>query len=529
MAFDRYLEHSSSFDVDDPEWHREASVPRRPSPGKVTLTSRLQPRARAPVMQARAEGLRSAFRTVERHLVSQWNSAAFRPDLHDAPDNGSEQRRGSGEDAAVHGGHGMPAGVRAKMEQAFGADFSAVRIYQSERARELGAQAYTQGSDIYFAPGRYQPHSQEGQELLGHELTHVLQQAAGRIAPTWQRKGISVNDNPALEREADASGARAARGEVVAPRGRLATVQPSGQGAIQRRIERTAKDWFEEPDAIANPGGDQAGAKAREQVEKYLYQHPVASGGKTFDQELARVKPFVSQSEADDLNTRWTSLKMDLMNGTARHQWLQRIDALGARINAAADKIALAGGEEAHGQFRAVYGGTVETLNKALALAGSAQNLQTCLDQAEQELVKQRAQRKKKRTDLLEMVQTALHNRAGGLSVRNWGHRGGGSVVIFWVDGLDGYWDFAEVHVHVNMPEDTHTKAAPTDETGYYAALRSVAGERYHKAVNIRKPYSGIASGQDLAPDHPVAVLCLNHPGYDPDRWGERQGNLATY
>ena len=35
--------------------------------------------------------------------------------------------------------------------------------------------------DIYFAPGRYQPHDSAGLELLGHELTHVVQQAQGRV------------------------------------------------------------------------------------------------------------------------------------------------------------------------------------------------------------------------------------------------------------------------------------------------------------------------------------------------------------
>jgi len=50
----------------------------------------------------------------------------------------------------------------------------------------LGAQAYTQGTDIHFAPGQYQPSSQGGQELLGHELAHVVQQADGRVKATTQ-------------------------------------------------------------------------------------------------------------------------------------------------------------------------------------------------------------------------------------------------------------------------------------------------------------------------------------------------------
>ncbi len=66
----------------------------------------------------------------------------------------------------------------------------------------MGALAYTQGNNVHFAPGQYNPSSQKGQELLGHELTHVVQQREGRVQPTKQGKGMSVNDSPVLEKEA---------------------------------------------------------------------------------------------------------------------------------------------------------------------------------------------------------------------------------------------------------------------------------------------------------------------------------------
>ena len=43
------------------------------------------------------------------------------------------------------------------------------------------ALAYTQGTDIHFAPGQFEPDTSAGQQLLGHELTHVIQQAEGRV------------------------------------------------------------------------------------------------------------------------------------------------------------------------------------------------------------------------------------------------------------------------------------------------------------------------------------------------------------
>lgn len=110
-------------------------------------------------------------------------------------------------------GRAMPAAVQAKMERSFGADFSAVRIHEGPQAQAAGAHAYAQGTDIHFAPGRYDPHSERGQELLGHELAHVVQQSRGRVHATVQAKGLPINDDAGLEREADEQGARAARGE----------------------------------------------------------------------------------------------------------------------------------------------------------------------------------------------------------------------------------------------------------------------------------------------------------------------------
>lgn len=77
-------------------------------------------------------------------------------------------------------GEAMDSGTLGRMEGAFGADFSQVRIHtdgagQSMASRE-GALAVTLGSDVAFAPGRYRPGTPEGDALLAHELAHVLQQ-----------------------------------------------------------------------------------------------------------------------------------------------------------------------------------------------------------------------------------------------------------------------------------------------------------------------------------------------------------------
>lgn len=104
----------------------------------------------------------------------------------------------------------MPEDVQAKMETAMNTDFSDVNIHVGSQASDVGALAYAQGNDIHFAQGKFDPHSQSGQELLGHELAHVVQQRQGRVQPTTEVGGLPVNDDPKLEQEADNLGRQAA-------------------------------------------------------------------------------------------------------------------------------------------------------------------------------------------------------------------------------------------------------------------------------------------------------------------------------
>lgn len=86
-------------------------------------------------------------------------------------------------------GSPLEAEPRRSMESRFGHDFSRVRVHTdaraAESARAVHALAYTFGTHVVFAPGRYAPATGEGQWLLAHELAHVLQQAD---APVLQRK-----------------------------------------------------------------------------------------------------------------------------------------------------------------------------------------------------------------------------------------------------------------------------------------------------------------------------------------------------
>ena len=77
-------------------------------------------------------------------------------------------------------GKKMSPPIKSEMESGFGRDFSTVNIHTDQDAvtmnKELGAQAFTHGKDIYFNSGKYNPDTTQGKRLLAHELTHVVQQ-----------------------------------------------------------------------------------------------------------------------------------------------------------------------------------------------------------------------------------------------------------------------------------------------------------------------------------------------------------------
>lgn len=105
-----------------------------------------------------------------------------------------------------------PLPHRARMETAFGADFSGVqvRLGAASEMDAIGAQAITGREQITFASHDPDP------ELVAHELTHVVQQRQG--ATGVQAKALGAgNDGDALEAEANSVAARVARGEPAGP------------------------------------------------------------------------------------------------------------------------------------------------------------------------------------------------------------------------------------------------------------------------------------------------------------------------
>ena len=102
----------------------------------------------------------------------------------------------------ANGGRPLPDDVREPMERQFGQCFESIRIHEDARVTDLGARALARGEHLHFGSNRFMPKTDDGRALLAHELTHVLQQRAGRVRG---RPGGApmISMARSLEREAD--------------------------------------------------------------------------------------------------------------------------------------------------------------------------------------------------------------------------------------------------------------------------------------------------------------------------------------
>jgi len=106
-------------------------------------------------------------------------------------------------------GQPLPGEVCQRMEALFGAKFNDVRVHVGPQAASIGAVAFTRGSNVYFAPGQYDPSTPRGRQLLAHELAHVVQQRTGRVRNPFPSGTAFVHDL-GLEAEATRMSLRAA-------------------------------------------------------------------------------------------------------------------------------------------------------------------------------------------------------------------------------------------------------------------------------------------------------------------------------
>ncbi len=112
--------------------------------------------------------------------------------------------------SSAKGSGNLPENLQYGVESLSGQPMDDVHVhYNSPKPNKFGAAAYAQGDEIHLGPGQ--------EQYLPHEAWHVAQQRQGRVEPTIQTKGLSINEDEALEKEADEMGEKATHFKQEAP------------------------------------------------------------------------------------------------------------------------------------------------------------------------------------------------------------------------------------------------------------------------------------------------------------------------
>ncbi len=174
---------------------------------------------------------------VQRMLAQRSSEGAF--DLDDDTASHINQSRG--------GGQPLDSAVQKQMSESMGHDFSGVRVHTSPEAdalsQSLNAKAFTTGQDIFFKQGEYNPGASSGQELLAHELTHVVQQSSGQVSGNSGKMTVRPAGD-VYEQEADATARQAVQAGQLSTGAEVAQRQEEEEELQMKRddIQRQEED-----------------------------------------------------------------------------------------------------------------------------------------------------------------------------------------------------------------------------------------------------------------------------------------------
>lgn len=155
------------------------------------------------------------------------------------PEKGAVQLAPSQARFPAGAGQPLAPAVRQQMEAVFNCSFDDVRVHVGPHVSTLGAVAFTQGTNIHFAHGQYDPATPHGRQILAHELTHVVQQKRGRVQNPFG-SGVAVVHDAALEAEASRMALRAAVAPVVQRASDWTEVKPKETSTerMTRKVEK---------------------------------------------------------------------------------------------------------------------------------------------------------------------------------------------------------------------------------------------------------------------------------------------------
>jgi hypothetical protein len=162
---------------------------------RINVTASVQSGENESVQREEMETKNNEARLMRSPILQRRSNDGGMPATPDL-ETSINQARGSGQPLVDN--------IREPMEQAFGADFSGVRVHTDAQAdqfnQSIQAKAFTTKQDVFFRQGAYQPESRVGQALIAHELTHVVQQNGKGLS--IQRKNITLEARCEKNRDA---------------------------------------------------------------------------------------------------------------------------------------------------------------------------------------------------------------------------------------------------------------------------------------------------------------------------------------
>ena len=192
------------------------------------------------------------------------------------------------------GGQALDVGLQRKMGQAMGADFSRVKVHTDAQSDQLNksiqAKAFTTGQDVFFRRGAYEPSSRGGQELIAHELTHVIQQDQNKLRQIPIQQGS--NENVTIQRKLSPDQIKHAN-RIRTARG-LPLIQEEDAEQIDN-VEEAAQINVKQPSNINNNDNPELNSNIVEQPNNA----PVLQVLQTAPQSIQELAKFASTSYAN--------------------------------------------------------------------------------------------------------------------------------------------------------------------------------------------------------------------------------------
>jgi len=220
---------------------------------------------------------------------------------------------------------GLPDQLKSGIESLSGMSMDHVKVhYNSAQPAQLNAHAYAQGSDIHMGPGQ--------EKHLPHEAWHVVQQAQGRVQPTRQMAGgTAINDNQALEHEADRMGAAALQQSAItgdsANHGHDCAPGYAATPPMQRHVAQLTKQTIVQHGEMS---GDQFQIAVALKIDPELRLILIGKNEKTAQDKSASIYDFyVNQSGIDPSRIHYYKVDGGMSDETRRILHAQHEDIFG--------------------------------------------------------------------------------------------------------------------------------------------------------------------------------------------------------